>query len=107
MRQLILLFSFLLVGCAPEYPASANVSELRELEGGASYSITEPGPSLNYTPDIEYEMPPEILYGPCVCEFTHWTDNGLMCVGIRCTPECSEEVRSCNERRRACAPGPL
>lgn len=103
MRQLILLFSFFIFGCV-NAEASVHVEALHELENLSETELLytpAPLPTINYSEDLEEAYP---IYEPCLCEYSAWKDNGLICVGIRCTDECSEEVRSCNERRRACVP---
>ena len=104
MRQLILLFCFFFFGCVNNEP-SGNIQALHVVENISEteivYTPSTPLPNLNYSEDLEEAYP---IYEPCLCEYAAWKDNGLICVGIRCTEECSEEVRSCNERRRACVP---
>ena len=106
MRQLILLFSFLVFGCVNANETAVNVGALYEVEDINSIQplYTPSLPTMDYSEDLEEPYP---LYEPCLCEYTAWKDHDLVCVGIRCTDECSEEVRSCNERRRACVPEPL
>jgi hypothetical protein len=104
MRQLILLFSFLISGCLNRDPASYTAEELQELENvNDDAPIYTPNPTLEYQ-ETPYDAPPLMSYEPCICVYYSWRDRDLICVGLVCTDSCSLETRTCNERRRACVP---
>ena len=109
MRNIFLLAAIIATGCVNTSVASRSES-LRQNDSvreGASPPIVVTTPrsgNLDLTADEEIVDLPYDYINTCICEYEGWHENGLICLGIRCTPECSPEVTSCNERRRACVP---
>ena len=109
MRNIFLLIALTAAGCVND-SASVHGETLRQSDTTREDSSSATVVSPVRTPSLDLEVNEEIVDLPydyistCVCEYQGWHENGLICLGIRCTPECSSEVTSCNERRRACVP---
>lgn len=84
------LFFILIIGCQSEL--RVNISPLNELNPNGQ-EIFEPA-----TPP-EFNHEEESLDLLCNCYWQVWHENGLTCAGIRCSENCSSEMRACNERK--------
>lgn len=110
MRLSTLFVMVFALGCVNVSASSTSgalnqVNETRDLNPSA---VRDQSATIEAPEGVEIDAdlidPPPVYYDECTCEYVGWHENGLICVGIECTDECSAEISSCNERRRACVP---
>ena len=109
MRLITLLSFLLVVGCV-NVEATRSSAALNQVDAVEEARVVDPSEPSTITAPDGIEIDEEILdlptgyYTDCVCEYVGWHEDGMICVGMKCTNECSAEVASCNEQRRACVP---
>lgn len=108
MRFSTLFVLVFALGCVNVNSSSNSLSQVDETSAVHPSAVNTPSDTIEAIEGVEIDGdlidPPPVYFDECTCEYVGWHENGLICVGIECTDECSAEVTACNERRRACVP---